>query len=69
MVICIRQENYELQSDENRGEVAKEIVDKFLNKSSNQFVDIVNEELIESASKTGLNINKELFAECSKYDH
>ncbi|XP_015793353.1 G protein-coupled receptor kinase 2 isoform X2 [Tetranychus urticae] len=54
-------ENYELQWDEDRSSVAKEIADKYLNCESNQFVDVVKE---ESRNKCKQNLDlasKDLF--------
>ncbi|RWS12340.1 G protein-coupled receptor kinase 2-like protein [Dinothrombium tinctorium] len=59
-------ESFEVQLDENRESMAKEIVDQYLNNGTNQFVDVVNEELILKCKSNLHTADKELFSECAK---
>ncbi|XP_023209743.1 G protein-coupled receptor kinase 5-like [Centruroides sculpturatus] len=58
--------HYEVQLDEDRPAVAQEVYNKYLIPESNEFVDVVNEDLREKC-KSKLEIaEKELFVECAK---
>ncbi|RWS30815.1 G protein-coupled receptor kinase 2-like protein, partial [Leptotrombidium deliense] len=59
-------ENFEIQLDEKRESMAKEIIDQYLNNGTNQFVDVVNEELITKCKANLHTADKELFFECAK---
>lgn len=61
----ILKENYEIQLDEDRKEVAEDLILKFLTKDSDHFVDI-NEEIIERCKANLAAASKDLFFECAQ---
>ncbi|XP_074594452.1 G protein-coupled receptor kinase 2 isoform X2 [Brevipalpus obovatus] len=58
-------ENYEIQLDEDRKSVAKEIYNKYLTAESNQFVDIVGETSKERCHEGLEMASRDLFSDCS----
>lgn len=52
--------------DQNRELVAKEILDKYLEPASNQFVEVVNEELCAKVRGNLPSKSRDLFAEAAK---
>ncbi|XP_067007853.1 G protein-coupled receptor kinase 2 isoform X3 [Anabrus simplex] len=57
-------DRYEIESDENRMEVAKTIYTSFLNRESSDAVDILNTETIEHCKEKLAAGSKELFVDC-----
>lgn len=58
--------HYEVQLDEDRPVVAQEVYNKYLTSQSNEFVDVVNEELREKCKSKLEVAEKDLFVECAK---
>ncbi|GIY30457.1 g protein-coupled receptor kinase 2 [Caerostris darwini] len=57
---------YEVQLDEDRADVAQEVFTKFLSKESSEFVDVVNEDLIERCCSNLHTASRDLFTECGR---
>ncbi|CAN7943431.1 unnamed protein product [Ixodes hexagonus] len=57
---------YELQLDEDRALAAQDVFNKYLSEQSSEFVDVVNEELLERCKQGLAEASKDLFAECAK---
>lgn len=57
-------ERYEVESDENRLEVARTIYRTYLDREASEAVDILNAEIIEHCKEKLAAGNKELFLEC-----
>ncbi|GFX55354.1 g protein-coupled receptor kinase 5 [Trichonephila clavipes] len=57
---------YEVQLDEDRADVAQEVFTKYLNKDSSEFVDVVNEDLIERCLANLQSASRDLFTECAR---
>ncbi|KAI2801935.1 G protein-coupled receptor kinase 6, partial [Blomia tropicalis] len=60
-------ENYDIQLFEDKPNVAKEIIEKFLRKDDiNMFVDVLSDDIIERCIGNSANVTKDLFHECSQ---
>lgn len=59
-------EAYELQLDEDRALAAQDVFNKFLSEQSSEFVDVVNEDLVEKCKQGLAEASKDLFAECAR---
>ncbi|XP_069679336.1 G protein-coupled receptor kinase 2 [Periplaneta americana] len=57
-------ERYEVESDENRMEVAQTIYQKYLDREANEAVDVLNAEIVDHCKEKLATGNKELFVEC-----
>ena len=66
-LLVSKQSNYEVQIDENREELGKEIAEKYLLPKSPNFISILEQSLLTTVEQNLQTYNKELFNECTRW--
>lgn len=59
-------DKYEIEMDENRTELAKDLYEQYLKRGSSEFVDILNDSMIAQCEERLSASNKELFVEIAQ---